>query len=117
MAGKATPHKYNLVGKGHKQHMSPAIKAGLYYWGKFHTSHFAVPKRDSCMAGYHCLMPTAFIPSCGTSPSLMPAAFFPVANNVKNPDRNLSGKSDEREVKLCKTCFFTLHFYSSFCKS
>ena len=24
-------------------------------------------------------------------------------------DKNLSGKSDEREVKLCKTWFFTLH--------
>ena len=32
----------------------------------------------------------------------MPEAFFPVANNVKNPDRNLSGKSDEREQKEVK---------------
>ena len=30
-------------------------------------------------------------------------------NNMKNPDKNLSGKSDEREVKLCKIRFFTLH--------
>ena len=28
---------------------------------------------------------------------------------MKNPDKNLSGKSDEREVKKCKTWFFTLH--------
>ena len=33
----------------------------------------------------------------------MPETFFPLGNNVKNPDRNLSEKSDEREVKLCKT--------------
>ena len=29
--------------------------------------------------------------------------------DVKYPDKNLSGKSDEREVKLCKNRFFTLH--------
>ena len=29
--------------------------------------------------------------------------------NMKNPDKTLSGKSDEREVKKCKTRFFTLH--------
>jgi hypothetical protein len=29
--------------------------------------------------------------------------------DVKYPDKNLSGKSDEREVKICKTRFFTLH--------
>ena len=28
---------------------------------------------------------------------------------MKNPDKNLSGKRDEREVKLCKFRFFTLH--------
>ena len=28
---------------------------------------------------------------------------------VKNPDKNLSGKRDEREVKICKNQFFTLH--------
>ena len=28
---------------------------------------------------------------------------------VNNVDKNLSGKSDEREVKLCKSWFFTLH--------
>ena len=28
--------------------------------------------------------------------------FFRWKNNMKNPDKNLSGKSDEREVKLCK---------------
>ena len=33
----------------------------------------------------------------------MPEAFFPLGNNVKNPDRNLSGKSDKRDIKLCKT--------------
>ena len=32
--------------------------------------------------------------------------------DVKNPDKNLSGKSDEREVKICKSRFFIL--YSSF---
>ena len=30
-------------------------------------------------------------------------------NNMKIPDKNLSGKSDEREVKICKNRFFTLH--------
>ena len=29
--------------------------------------------------------------------------------NLKNPDKNLLGKSDEREVKMCKIWFFTLH--------
>ena len=29
--------------------------------------------------------------------------FFCLENNMKNPDKNLSGKSDERDVKLCKT--------------
>ena len=29
--------------------------------------------------------------------------------NMKNPDKILSGKSDEREVKKCKSWFFTLH--------
>ena len=29
--------------------------------------------------------------------------FFCWGNNMKNPDKKLSGKSDEREVKLCKT--------------
>ena len=29
--------------------------------------------------------------------------------DIKNPDKNLSGKSDEREVKMCKTWFFTHH--------
>ena len=44
MAGKATPHTRILaVGKGHTQPMSPTIKAGLYYRGQSHTSHFAVP--------------------------------------------------------------------------
>ena len=28
---------------------------------------------------------------------------------MKNPDKNLSGKMHEREVKLCKNHFFTLH--------
>ena len=28
---------------------------------------------------------------------------------VKELDKNLSGKSDEREVKICKNRFFTLH--------
>ena len=30
-------------------------------------------------------------------------------SDVNNLDKNLSGKSDEREVKNCKNCFFTLH--------
>jgi len=38
--------------------------------------------------------------------------FFRWENNMKNPDKNLSGKRDEREVKLCKNRFF-IH-YSSF---
>ena len=35
--------------------------------------------------------------------------FFCLENNMKNPDKKLSGKSDEIEVKLCKNRFFTLH--------
>ena len=35
--------------------------------------------------------------------------FFCWGNNMKIPDKNLSGKSDEREVKLCKNRFFALH--------
>ena len=35
--------------------------------------------------------------------------FFCWGNNMKIPDKNLSGKSDEREVKICKNQFFTLH--------
>ena len=30
-------------------------------------------------------------------------------SDVNNLDKNLSGKSDEREVKICKNRFFTLH--------
>jgi len=30
-------------------------------------------------------------------------------NNMKNPDKSLSGKRDEREVKICKNRFFNLH--------
>jgi len=41
---------------------------------------------------------------------MMPEAFsFVGNNNMKNPDKKLSGKSDEREVKMCKNRFFTLH--------
>ena len=29
--------------------------------------------------------------------------------DMKNPDKNLSGKMHEREVKICKNRFFTLH--------
>ena len=35
--------------------------------------------------------------------------FLLLGNNMKIPDKNLSGKSDEREVKICKNQFFTLH--------
>jgi len=35
--------------------------------------------------------------------------FFCWENNMKNPDKKLSGKSGEREVKNCKRRFFTLH--------
>ena len=34
---------------------------------------------------------------------------FEVIKVINNIDKNLSGKSDEIEVKLCKTWFFTLH--------
>ena len=34
---------------------------------------------------------------------------FDKENSVKNSDKNLSGKSDEREVKICKNRFFALH--------
>ena len=30
-------------------------------------------------------------------------------NNMKNPDKKLSGKMHEIEVKICKNRFFTLH--------
>ena len=35
--------------------------------------------------------------------------FFCCENNMKNPDKKLSGKSDEIEVNFCKNQFFTLH--------
>ena len=35
--------------------------------------------------------------------------FFTLLNAVKYIDKNLSGKSDEREVKLCKNRVFALH--------
>ena len=34
---------------------------------------------------------------------------FSYADNMNIVYKNLSGKSDERDVKLCKTRFFTLH--------
>ena len=40
----------------------------------------------------------------------MPYGISPLLkNNMKKPDKNLSGKSDEREVKICKNRLFTLH--------
>ena len=40
---------------------------------------------------------------------------FPLLkNNMKKPDKNLSGKSDEREVKICKNDFSPFIFHSSF---
>ena len=110
--------------------------------------------RHGCMAGYLCLMPTAFLPlrhntnlTLTAFPSLatrhkichpfgvplidvclagvpcfalhrLPVFFHAFwhyfiwnANGIdmKNPDKSLSGKSDEREVKMCKTWFFTHH--------
>jgi hypothetical protein len=35
-------------------------------------------------------------------------------NNMKKTDKNLSGKSDEREVKICKNDFSPFIFHSSF---
>jgi hypothetical protein len=35
-------------------------------------------------------------------------------NNMKKPDKNLSGKSDEREVKICKNDSSPFIFHSSF---
>jgi len=36
-------------------------------------------------------------------------ASFSYTDNMNIVYKNLSGKSDERDVKLCKTWFFTLH--------
>ena len=92
------------------------------------------------MAGYHCLMPTAFlllqytqhitangIYSFQYNPNI--TAFHPIhhkpnimpygisslwKNNMKKTDKNLSGKSDKREVKICKNDFSPFIFHSSF---
>ena len=67
MAGKR--HHTNttlLICKGQELTMSPTVKAGLYLGGPTQDQPFRSPKRGSCMAGYHCLMPTAFtIAECG----------------------------------------------------
>ena len=56
-------HIRNLkVGKGQGLLMSPTVKAGLYYWGQSHTSHFEKPKGFSvwlatfvrCRWHHHC---------------------------------------------------------------
>ena len=125
----------------------------VFVWCRSHQP-FRSPYGGSCMAGYHCLMPTAFLPlqhntnltsngisfPCNTTQNLSPFRgsvngcvlsrgsvlrtsppacilsclwhyFIWNANGiaVKKPDKNLSGKSDEREVKICKNRFFTLH--------
>ena len=63
MAGQSdTTPKTLPLGKGQGLTMSPTQRQAILYGGQSHTSHFAAPKRGSCMAGYHCLMPTAFLP-------------------------------------------------------
>ena len=43
--GKATPHKYNLADmQGTRANHVAYPRAGLYYWGQSHTSHFEKPK-------------------------------------------------------------------------
>ena len=49
-----------------------------------------------CMTDYRCLIPTAII-------SII------YGNYVNFIDKSLSGKSDEREVKICENQLFTLH--------
>ena len=39
--------------------------------------------------------------------------FFCWENNMKNPDKNLSGKSDEREVKNCKRAIYKIKICES----
>ena len=50
-----------LLGKGHTQHMSPT-QGQADIIGATPYQPFRSPYRGSCMAGYHCLMPTAFLP-------------------------------------------------------
>ena len=89
--------------------MSPTIKAGCYYWGNLRTSHFETPKGVSVWLATFVQCLTASVLAIGFPLSDALRHFFRWKNNVKNPDKNLSGKSDEREVKICKNRGFTLH--------
>ena len=63
MAGATTPHPEPcLVGKGHTQNMSPTQGQADNIERAILHQPFRSPQGDSCMAGYLCLMPTAFLP-------------------------------------------------------
>ena len=142
------------LGKGQGPLMSPTQGQAYIIGEATPYQPFRSPYGGSCMAGYHCLMPTAFLLvrhntnlisdgisfRCNTTLNLSPFRgsvngyvlsrgsvlrtsppacilsclwhyFIWNANGIdmKIPDKNLSGKSDEREVKLCKNRFFALH--------
>ena len=56
--------------------------------------HLPTKKREQEVKGKRCTLKSYYVKSCF------------VINNI---DKNLSGKSDEREVKMCKNWLFTLH--------
>ena len=99
---RAAPPFYTLpLGKGQEQHMSPTIKAGLYYWGQSHTSHllslagansdrwFAVPKGTAvwlatlvrCLWHPHCKRPNGiFFANC--------LCLLPLASSLQTAQRH-----------------------------
>ena len=75
MAGKAIPHTQNLaIGKGHTQLMSPT-QGQADIIGDNSIPAISQPLWGCCMAGYHCLMPTAFLP-VRNNPYLSYCSFF-----------------------------------------
>ena len=56
--------------------------------------HLPTKKREQEVKGKRCTLKSYYVKSCF------------VINNI---DKNLSGKSDEREVKICIIRLFTLH--------
>ena len=56
--------------------------------------HLPTKKREQEVKGKRCTLKSYYVKSCF------------VINNI---DKSLSGKSDEREVKICKNHFFAHH--------
>ena len=133
MAGKATPHiKPCLVGKGHKQHMSPtqgqayiigsnSIPA-IYFpslreqWPLVRRTH-----RHGCMAGYHCLMPNGIFLSQNTILTWLLYCIYsfemPTELLWKIPTKTCRGKVMKEKLNCVKTESSLFIHHSSFCES